>query len=227
MPGSMPGSRTSDPNAAPSTAPQTRPIQHAHATPLHHTPTTDASVPITKSSLNYPRRLRPLRPHQGAPVTAGRVRTISIPSALKTSSKHAPKRLSRSCTRKRIGSASLDGEELLPGRSTARSWSETVASKDPADRARRDADPWPAKLALNANTSPAAVLPAEADNELDELIVERRIPGPCWARQRFHLRRESSRCQLGRASGVTRKQPQRHPGSTRLSAASITRSAGR
>lgn len=24
------------------------------ATPLHHTPTTDASVPITKSSLNYP-----------------------------------------------------------------------------------------------------------------------------------------------------------------------------
>src|ERR1039458_9973111 len=55
--------------------------------------------------------------------------------------------------------ARLGGEELLPPRSTARSWSGTVASKYPADRACRDADPEPAKLALNANTSPAAVLP--------------------------------------------------------------------
>jgi hypothetical protein len=35
----------------------------------------------------------------------------------------------------------LGGEELLPGRPTARSWSEAVASEDPADRACRDADP--------------------------------------------------------------------------------------
>src|ERR1019366_8492232 len=35
--------------------------------------------------------------------------------------------------------ARLGGEELLPGRSTARSRSETVASKDPAGRACRDA----------------------------------------------------------------------------------------
>jgi hypothetical protein len=68
--------------------------------------------------------------------------------------------------------ARLGGEELPPGRSTARSGSETVASKYPADRARRDADPEPVKLALNANTSPTAVLPAETDDELDELIVE-------------------------------------------------------
>jgi hypothetical protein len=47
-----------------------------------------------------------------------------------------------------------------------------VAPKDPADRARRDAEPEPAKLALNANTSPAAVLPAETDDELDELITK-------------------------------------------------------
>jgi hypothetical protein len=66
----------------------------------------------------------------------------------------------------------LGGEELLPGRSTARSWSEPVASKDPADRARRDADPEPAKLALNADTSPAAVLPAKSDDELDDLITK-------------------------------------------------------
>ena len=48
-----------------------------------------------------------------------------------------------------------------------------MASKDPADRACRDADPEPAKLALNADTSPAAVLPAESDDELDDLIAER------------------------------------------------------
>jgi len=49
----------------------------------------------------------------------------------------------------------LGGEELLPGRSTARSWSETVAAKDPADRARGHADSEPAQLALDADTSPA------------------------------------------------------------------------
>ena len=37
----------------------------------------------------------------------------------------------------------------------------------------------------------------------------------------------SSRCQRSRVSGVTRKQRQRHLGSTRLSAASIARSAVR
>ena len=46
-------------------------------------------------------------------------------------------------------------------------------SKDPADRACRDADPEPAKLALNADITPAAVLPAESDDELDDLIAER------------------------------------------------------
>ena len=48
----------------------------------------------------------------------------------------------------------LGGDELFPGRSTARNGSETVAAKDPADRACRDADPKPAKLTLNANTTP-------------------------------------------------------------------------
>jgi hypothetical protein len=70
----------------------------------------------------------------------------------------------------------LSGEELFPGRSTARSWSEPVAAKDPADRARGDADPEPAELALNANTSPAAVLPAESDDQLDDLITKWRAP---------------------------------------------------
>ena len=51
-----------------------------------------------------------------------------------------------------------------------------MASKDPADRACRDADPEPAKLALNADTTPAAVLPAETDDELDDLIAERGTP---------------------------------------------------
>ena len=70
----------------------------------------------------------------------------------------------------------LSGDELFPCRSTARSWSEPVASKDPADRACRDADPEPAKLTLNADTTPAAVLPTESDDELDDLISERGTP---------------------------------------------------
>jgi hypothetical protein len=124
--------------------------------------------------------------------------------------------------------ARLGGDELLPGWSTARSWSETVAAKDPADRACRDADPEPAKLALNANTTPAAVLTAESDDELDELIAERGTSrAPRRARQRFHLRLESSRCQRSRVSGVTRKHRQRHLGRSRLSTARIARSVVR
>ena len=37
--------------------------------------------------------------------------------------------------------ARLGGEELLPRRPAPRCWSETVACKDPTDRACRDADP--------------------------------------------------------------------------------------
>jgi hypothetical protein len=121
----------------------------------------------------------------------------------------------------------LGGDELFPGRSTARSWSEPVAAKDPADRARRDADPESAKLALDANTSPAAVLPASLTMSSTISSPSGGRPGPRWARQRFHLLLESSRCQRSRVSGVTRKQRQRHLGSTRLSAARIARSAGR
>ena len=56
--------------------------------------------------------------------------------------------------------ARLGDEELLPRRPAPRCWSETVVSKYSADRACRETGPETAKLALNANTSPAAVLPA-------------------------------------------------------------------
>ena len=69
--------------------------------------------------------------------------------------------------------ARLGGEELLPRKPAPRCWSETVASKYSADRACRETDPETAKLALNANTSPAAVLPADSDDQLDDLIAER------------------------------------------------------
>jgi hypothetical protein len=121
----------------------------------------------------------------------------------------------------------LGGEELLPGRSTARSWSETVASKDPADRARGDADPKPAKLALDATTSPAAVLPTEADDEIDNVIAERGTSRTSQGSPSLPLATESSRCQRSRVSGVTRKQRQRHLGRSRLSAARIARSVVR
>ncbi len=66
----------------------------------------------------------------------------------------------------------LGGDELLPDRSAARSWSEQVAAKNLADRARGDADRKPAKLTLNADTTPAFVLPAESNDELDDLIAK-------------------------------------------------------
>ncbi|MGD0945692.1 MAG: hypothetical protein ABR972_15690 [Acidimicrobiales bacterium] len=69
--------------------------------------------------------------------------------------------------------ARLGDEELLPRRPAPRCWSETVVSKYSADRACRETGPETAKLALNANTSPASVLPAESDDELDDLIAER------------------------------------------------------
>ena len=122
--------------------------------------------------------------------------------------------------------ARLGGEELLPRKPAPRCWSETVASKYPADRARGDADPRSEKLALNANTSPAAVLPRRTMSSTISSPSGGR-PGPRWVRQRFHLRLENSRCQRSRVSGVTRKQRHRHRGSNRLSAARIARSAVR
>ena len=102
-----------------------------------------------------------------------------------------------------------------------------MASKDPADRACRDADPELAKLTLNADTTPAAVLPAEADDELDDLIAERGTSRTSQGSPSLPLATESSRCQRSRVSGVTRKQRQRHLGRSRLSAARIARSVVR
>jgi hypothetical protein len=70
----------------------------------------------------------------------------------------------------------LGGDELLPGRSAARSWSEQVAAKNLADRARGDADREPAKLTLNADTTPTFVLPAEFNDELDDPSTKWRAP---------------------------------------------------
>ncbi len=121
----------------------------------------------------------------------------------------------------------LGGDELLPGRSTARSWSEPVAAKDPANRARGDADPEPAKLTLNADTTSAAVLPAESDDELDDLITKWRAPFTSLGSPSFPLATRELRRQRNRVSGVTRKQTPAPPWKKSAGAARIARFAGR
>jgi hypothetical protein len=121
----------------------------------------------------------------------------------------------------------LGGEELLPGRSTARSWSETVASKDPADRARGDADPKPAKLALDATTSPAAVLPTEADDEIDNVIAERGTSRTSQGSPSLPLATRALPVPAQQGLGRDEKPTPAPLGGSRLSAARIARSAGR
>jgi len=86
--------------------------------------------------------------------------------------------------------ARLGGEEPPPGRSTAGSWSNSTAAKDPADRACRDADPESAKLVPNADTNPAAVLPAEATGR--EWKRWRAQRGPGRPRSTMSLTRSSA-----------------------------------
>jgi len=123
--------------------------------------------------------------------------------------------------------ARLGGEELLPPGSAPRCWSETLASKDPADRTCRDTDPEPAKLALDVNTPLAVVLPAEADDELDDLIAEWGTSRTSLGSPRFPLASRELPMPVSRVSGVTRKQRHRHRGSNPLSAARIARSVVR
>ena len=121
----------------------------------------------------------------------------------------------------------LGGEELLPGGSTPRSWSETVAAKDPADRACRDADPEPAKLALNADTTPAAVLPAEADDEIDNLIAERGTSCTSLGSPTFPLASRELPMPAEQSLGRDEEAPPAPPWKNRLSAARIARSVVR
>lgn len=123
--------------------------------------------------------------------------------------------------------ARLGGEELVPLGSAPRCWSETLASKDSADRACRDTDPEPAKLALDVNTPLAVVLPAEADDELDDLIAEWGTSRTSLGSPRFPLASRELPMPVSRVSGVTRKQRHRHRGSNPLSAARIARSVVR
>jgi hypothetical protein len=68
-----------------------------------------------------------------------------------------------------------------------RRWSKAVASKGPADRARRDADPETTKLTLDADTAPSLVLTAEPDDELYGLIGKRRASRPSLCSPSFPL----------------------------------------
>ena len=74
----------------------------------------------------------------------------------------------------------LGAQELRPGRPSPWSWSETVLTQDPSDRGRRDADPELSQLSLDADTSPASVLPTQSNDELDQLFVQYCAPDCQW-----------------------------------------------
>ena len=59
----------------------------------------------------------------------------------------------------------LRSEELSPRGSAPRSRTEVVTAKHTAHRRGRDPDPELAKLTLDADAAPAAVLPTEPDDE--------------------------------------------------------------
>jgi len=61
----------------------------------------------------------------------------------------------------------LGFEELSPRRSSPGRGPKTMAAQDPTDRRRRHPDPELSELALDAHASPAAVLSAQPDDELD------------------------------------------------------------
>src|SRR5205807_524611 len=68
----------------------------------------------------------------------------------------------------------LGAQELGPGWASPRGGSQAASAQDPPDRGGCDADTELAQLALDAHTSPAAILPTETNDEVDELLLKRR-----------------------------------------------------
>src|SRR5208282_4603184 len=64
---------------------------------------------------------------------------------------------------------SLGSEELCPGRPSPRCWTKPMVAEHAPDRRGAQPDAELAELALDAHTTPAAVLPAEAHDQLDQL----------------------------------------------------------
>jgi hypothetical protein len=54
--------------------------------------------------------------------------------------------------------------------------SETISAEDATDRAGRDPDAELSQLTFYAHTSPASILPAETNDQLDELVAHRGSP---------------------------------------------------
>jgi hypothetical protein len=72
----------------------------------------------------------------------------------------------------------LGSQELPPRGSTPRDGTQTTSSPDSSDRAGRDPDAELAQLALDADASPAPVLPTQTDDELHYFIAHRRATRP-------------------------------------------------
>src|SRR5664280_467172 len=72
----------------------------------------------------------------------------------------------------------LGTEELGPGLPATRSGAQARSAQYPPDRGGRDADPELSQLALDADTSPASVLTTDTNDEIDQIVAQRRPTGP-------------------------------------------------
>jgi hypothetical protein len=87
-----------------------------------------------------------------------------------------------------------------------------------------DGQPKSVDLAGDPLVAPARILAREPEDELADLAAERRSARPAGVVQR---RATSPRCHRSSVLGVTKNEPQRERGSSRLAAASRSRSLGR
>src|ERR1039458_4408708 len=102
---------------------------------------------------------------------------------------------------------------------------ETVTAEELTACCRREGHAQLAALAHDAEVAPARVLPGQAQDEGDDVLLEG--IGCCAVMARIGPRPgDRSRCQGSRVAGVTRKTPQRSRLSSRAKLASAARSAG-
>src|SRR5438046_2437693 len=117
------------------------------------------------------------------------------------------------CARRK---ARQDKRRALAGRAKSR------LAQDLRDGRRRDTDAEAVQLARDPLVAPARVLASQPQHQLADLLVDRR---PTAATAVVQRRATSRRCQRSSVAGVTMNDRQLGLGSSRLAAASNTRSA--
>lgn len=115
----------------------------------------------------------------------------------------------------------MGAKEYSPGMVVGSSWWYAPGTRNSADGSGADAVPEAAQLSLDAHHTPVSVLDGESDDQLGDLVGQRRTPaGLGWA----HFRATRRRCQRSSVPGVTIRCARRTLGSSRDNVASTARS---